>query len=60
VAVDVERILGQIAQVLQHNQEKRCALDGGQIEFANIARILAIEFKTHFAACPSTSVVKRH
>jgi len=50
VAVDVERILGQITEVLQDDEEKARALDGGQIEATDIARIIAVEIKANCSA----------
>lgn len=51
VAVDVEWILGQITQVLQHNEEQPRAVDGRHVEFASIARILFMQLKTDYSTC---------
>jgi len=51
VAVDVEWILRQITQVLQHNEKQPRAVDGRHVEFASIARILSIQLKTDYSTC---------
>jgi len=51
VAVDVKWVLGQIIQVLQHDEKKSSAVDSRQVEPADVARILTTELKANHSAC---------